>query len=103
MKKIYIGVYAIALVVLGACTKQLDQTPVATASSDVIFGSEQGLALYANSFYEGIYSGADIYEGDNMVDYGARSQVPDFLRPGAYGPRQSTGWDWTQLRNINFF
>ena len=104
MKYQYTGLYILLTLFLCAgCSKQLEQTPVSTASRDVVFGSEQGLALYANSFYEALPSGADIYEGDNMVDYGARTQVPDFLRDGAYGPRQSTGWDWTQLRNINYF
>jgi hypothetical protein len=97
------AVIALAAFLLTACKKQLEQTPRSTATADVIFGSEQGLALYANSFYDGLYSGTDVYEGDNMCDYGARSQVPDFLREGAYGPRQSSGWDWTQLRNVNYF
>ena len=104
MKHIHKYFYILlAAFLISACSKQLDQVPKSTASKDVIFGSEQGLALYSNSFYEGIFAGTDIYEGDNMVDYGARTQVPDFLRDGAYGPKQSTGWDWTQLRNINYF
>ncbi|MEO6315384.1 MAG: RagB/SusD family nutrient uptake outer membrane protein [Chitinophagaceae bacterium] len=104
MRYQYNGLYILfALFFCAGCSKQLEQSPVSTASRDVVFGSEQGLALYANSFYEGLPAGTDIYEGDNMVDYGARTQVPDFLRAGAYGPRQSTGWDWTQLRNINYF
>jgi len=89
--------------VAASCSKQLEQAPVSTASRDVIFGSEQGLALYSNSFYEALPAGTDIYEGDNIVDYGARTQVPDLLRPGAFGARQSSGWDWRQLRNINYF
>jgi len=104
MKYQYSGLYLLlALLVITGCSKQLDQTPESTATGDVVFGSEQGLALYANSFYEGLPAGADIYEGDNMVDYGARTQVPDFLREGAFTSRQSSGWDWTQLRNINYF
>jgi len=102
--KHYTGLYILlAVFLVTGCSKQLDQTPEATANGDVVFGSEQGLALYANSFYEGLPAGSDIYEGDNMVDYAARTQVPDFLREGAFGPRQSSGWDWTQLRNINYF
>ncbi|HTL08084.1 MAG TPA: RagB/SusD family nutrient uptake outer membrane protein [Chitinophagaceae bacterium] len=104
MKQAYIFLCLLissALVV--SCSKQLEQAPVSTASRDVVFGSEQGLALYSNSFYEGLPAGTDIYEGDNIVDYGARTQVPDLLRPGAYGARQSSGWDWRQLRNINYF
>ena len=45
----------------------------------------------------------DVFRGDEIADYGARSQVPDYLRTGAYTSRQSTGWDWTNLRNLNYF
>src|SRR5690606_18069597 len=39
----------------------------------------------------------------NMADFAARKDVPDFFRAGAFGPRQSSGWSWSQLRNINYF
>ena len=29
----------------------LEQNPVATSSNDAVFGSENGLSLYTNSFY----------------------------------------------------
>lgn len=100
--------YAIAALVLGAtldsaCHKILDQEPRDSGNKEVVFGSEEGLALYANSFYNIIPSAGDIQRGDNMSDYGARTQVPDFLRPNVYSATQSTGWDWAPLRNINYF
>src|SRR4051794_18580038 len=84
------------------CSK-LDQTPEATASRGAVFGSEKGLELYANSFYDILPTANDLVRGDAMSDFAARTQVPDFLRTGAYGPRQSSGWDWGALRNINYF
>lgn len=87
---------------LAGC-KKLDQLPVATATKDAVFGSEKGLELYANSFYDIFPDANAIIRSDEMTDYGARSQAPDFLRDGAYGPRQSSGWDWKPLRNINYF
>jgi len=48
-------------------------------------------------------SASDAHKGDAMSDYAARSQAPDFLIEGAFGPRQSNGWDWKDLRNINYF
>lgn len=86
-----------------SCSKQLDQTPESTASKEAVFGSEKGLELYSNSFYDILPSANDIIRGDNMSDFAARTQVPDFLRAGAYSPRQSTGWSWSDLRNINYF
>ncbi|MGV3640902.1 MAG: RagB/SusD family nutrient uptake outer membrane protein, partial [Adhaeribacter sp.] len=83
--------------------EKLDQAPEATATKEAVFGSEKGLELYANSFYDILPSANSIHQGDAMADYAARTQVPDFLREGAFGPRQSSGWSWTNLRNINYF
>ena len=86
-----------------ACTKELDQVPKATVTKDAVFSSEAGLSLYVNSFYTIIPDAGTIMRGDAISDYGARTQVPDFLRPNVYNANESSGWDWTQLRNINYF
>jgi hypothetical protein len=83
--------------------KKLDQTPEDTATREAVFSNEKGLELYANSFYNILPSPSDAHKRDAMADYSARSQAPEFLVEGAYGPRQSTGWTWTNLRNINYF
>ncbi|TWW00857.1 RagB/SusD family nutrient uptake outer membrane protein [Chitinophaga pinensis] len=88
---------------LSGCAKNLDQTPVATADKDAIFGSEAGMKLYTNSFYDVLPSMGDVFRKDAMADYSAVSAVPDFLRTGAYNARVADGWDWKQLRNINYF
>lgn len=88
---------------LFAGCEKLDQVPEATATREAVFGSEKGLELYANSFYDILPTGAQVHKGDGMADYSARTQVPDFLREGAFGPRQSSGWNWTNLRNLNYF
>ena len=95
--------FAIAVAAIASCTKELDQTPQSTATKDAIFSNEDGLKLYANSFYNILPGINDVFRGDEIADYGARSQVADYLRTGAYTSRQSTGWDWTNLRNINYF
>lgn len=83
--------------------KKLDQVPKDTATNSAVFGSINGLQLYANSFYDILPTAGDAVRGDAMTDYAARTSVPDFLRPGAFGPRQSGGWSWSGLRNINYF
>ncbi|RZK30054.1 MAG: RagB/SusD family nutrient uptake outer membrane protein [Hymenobacter sp.] len=100
--KRYLGWLVLLSIGLASCEK-LDQEPQATVTSAAVFSSENGLQLYANSFYNGLPTGNDIHQGDAMADYAARTQVPDFLRPGAFSARQSSGWDWTQLRNLNYF
>ena len=98
-----IGLLLTFSVMLASCSKNLDQTPKATASKDAIFSSEDGLKLYVNSFYNILPGINDVFRGDEISDYGARSQVADYLRPGAYSARQSSGWSWKDLRNINYF
>ncbi|MBT1707119.1 RagB/SusD family nutrient uptake outer membrane protein [Fulvivirgaceae bacterium PWU5] len=108
MKKQYWSIVLLS-VLLGAC--DLEQTPEATTTRDAVFNSEKGLEVYSNSFYVPLtnpdYSilptANNQVRGDEMSDFAARTQVPDFLRDGAFGPRQSSGWDWRALRNINFF
>ncbi len=98
----------LAGITLAGCS-QLEQEPQSTANKSVVFGSESGLQLYANSFYSTgdndkiLPTAGDIIRGDALADYSARTQVDDFLREGAYGPRQSSGWNWRPLRNINYF
>lgn len=93
---------ALAVFTIASC-KKLDQEPESTASKSAVFGSENGLALYANSFYNMLPSANDIIRSDEMSDYGARTSVPDFLTSNGYGPSQSTGWTWDNLRNVNYF
>ncbi|SMC86141.1 RagB/SusD family nutrient uptake outer membrane protein [Pedobacter nyackensis] len=100
MKRIFF--VSILAVLFAACSK-LDQQPKSTVGKEAVFQSEKGLELYTTSFYTLLPTYTDILRGDNMSDYVARKDVPDFIREGAYGPRQSTGWTWADLRNINYF
>lgn len=99
--KILLGITLAATIAAGC--KKLDQEPQSAATPSAVFGSADGLQLYANSFYEILPDAGALVRGDAMADYAARTSVPDFLRQGAYGPLQSSGWSWTALRNINYF
>ncbi len=117
MKQKYSWLILIASVVMG-CNK-LEQLPEATASRDAVFGSEKGLELYANSFYQILPNANNVHTADNMSDYGARRDAPPFLRGNAYSPSINDNtsasaynlvalgpdwdWDWGQLRNVNYF
>jgi hypothetical protein len=91
------------LIVMAGCSKKLNQEPESTATKSAVFGSEKGLSLYVNSFYDILPSANTIVRADEMCDYAARSGVPDFLTANGFGPAQSGGWDWGQLRNVNYF
>jgi starch-binding outer membrane protein, SusD/RagB family len=97
----------------------LEQNPVATSSNDAVFGSENGLALYTNSFYNWMPDANNLTQSESMTDYAARRDVPQFIRPGVYTSRvndlTSSGqyevvalggdvnWRWNTLRSINYF
>ncbi|MGN6264331.1 MAG: RagB/SusD family nutrient uptake outer membrane protein, partial [Ginsengibacter sp.] len=100
--KLFIYIFGVAAL-FTSCKKVLDQAPRATATRDAVFSNEAGLQLYVNSFYTIIPSAGDIMRGDAMSDYAARTEVPDYLRPNVYNATQSSGWDWGDLRNINYF
>lgn len=94
----------IVVAALASCSKNLDQTPESTADKNAVFSSEDGLKLYTNSFYNILPDINTPFRTDcNMSDYGATNSVPDYLRDGGYSSRQSSGWSWTDLRNINYF
>ena len=100
MKKQYLWFILLGFLFV-SCDKELDQIPVSTASKSAVFGSQQGLDLYANSFYS-ILPGR-VTNLDAMSDYLAVKAVPTFIQQGAYAATLSSGWTWTNLRNINYF
>ena len=98
MKKQYLW-FLLLSVLFVRC--QLEEIPVSTASKSAVFGSQQGLDLYANSFYS-ILPGRTT-SLDAMADYMAVKSVPTFVQEGSFAPNLSSGWTWTDLRNINYF
>jgi hypothetical protein len=94
--------FILAALVFAGC-KKLEQIPQDTATKVAVFSSEKGLETYANSFYNLLPTAIDAHKADVMSDYAATSTASNFLIAGAYGPRQSNGWTWDGLRNINYF
>jgi starch-binding outer membrane protein, SusD/RagB family len=119
MNRRFIPLYLLLAGALVTGCDSLEQNPVATSSKDAVFGSENGLALYATSFYNWMPDANNITQSESMSDYAARRDVPQFLRPGVYTPRvndlTSSGqyevvalggnvnWGWSTLRSINYF
>lgn len=91
-----------ALIIVTGC--DLKELPVDTALRQSIFGSASGMELYTNSFYD-ILPGTDagVFQDDDVSDLIARNGVDNFLAVGALSPVTSSGWNWSGLRNINYF
>ena len=117
MKKLNIYVSIILCVACLVMSCDLEETPVDTADSSAVFGSESGLRLYSNSFYDWVPSANNVHQADAISDYAARRNAPDFLRPGVYSSRVNDNtsasgynlvalggdwnWGWGALRNLN--
>ncbi len=98
MKRYFSLIFLIATLFISC---DLEQEPVSTATKSAVFGSQQGLDLYANSFYS-ILPGRST-NLDAMSDYMAVKSVFTFVQQGAFTSTLSSGWTWTDLRNINYF
>jgi len=97
--------YILSAILISAVTScNLDELPVDTAGKDAVFGSANGLELYSNSFYN-ILPDTDVgvFQDDDVSDLIARNGVDNYLAPDALSPITSSGWSWSQLRNINYF
>lgn len=102
MKKLHYIFLAMTMGLLASC--DLDETPVATGTKQAVFGSASGLELYTNSFYD-ILPNPDVgvFQGDDVSDLVARNGVDAYLSPNTLSPITSSGWSWSNLRNINYF
>ncbi len=90
-----------ACLLLTSCS--LDESPEASVDKNTIFNNEKGLATYSYSFYNMLPSVANGFRQDDMCDYGAVTSFNSFLREGGYSAETSSGWSWSDLRNINYF
>jgi hypothetical protein len=104
MKKLltYFTPILLAILILNSC--DLDEYPQATASKIAIFESARGLELYTNSLYDMLPTPYDgVFMIDDNSDIVARNGVDTRIVPNALSPITSSGWSWTNLRNVNYF
>lgn len=95
---------SIAFVVTTVAACDLEELPVSTASNKAVFGSTSGMDLYTTSFYDLLPStDVGVFQDDDASDLVARNGVDDYLAVGVLSPVTSSGWSWTNLRNINYF
>lgn len=100
MKKAIIP-FVTACLFLASCS--MDEIPQASVDKETVFSNEKGLETYSYSFYNMLPSVDNGFRQDAMCDYGAVNNYDDFIRKNAYSSELSSGWDWEDLRNINYF
>ncbi len=96
--------FLLAILVFMSAGCEMDERPYTTTDSIAIFNSEEGLLAYSISFYDMFPDAASqsVVE-QSLVDYGATSGLGGFIIRNAYSENNSSGWNWSALRNINYF
>lgn len=88
---------------LASCEEFLTNEPVDKLIPETFFQSEKDLELYTNSFYQRMLPGGlDVAQADEMGEYTSKNQSPAYIA-GSYSSVDESAWDWTDLRNINYF
>lgn len=97
-----VGIFTLAI--LSSCNKDfLEKTPLDKLVPDKFFTTEKDLDLYTTSFYQRMLpTGLAIVQDDEMGDYTSKSLSPTYIA-GAYSSINEGSWNWTNLRNINYF
>lgn len=101
MKKNILFTFFIVFIVYSC---DLYEVPKSSVGKEALFGSESGLKSYTYSFYDMLPTGSELNQIEiELVDFGAINSLPDFLVKNAYSELNSSGWSWSDLRNINYF
>ncbi|MDP1843389.1 MAG: RagB/SusD family nutrient uptake outer membrane protein [Sediminibacterium sp.] len=106
LKQIILFIFAgsILSLLFTSCKKDfLEKTPLDKLVPSNFFTSEKDLDLYVTSFYQRqMPGGLDVVQADEMGDYTSKSLSPSYIA-GAYSSINEGSWNWTNLRNINYF
>lgn len=105
MTRKYLPLYILILTggLLAACNKQLNLYPKDALSEPTFFKNANDLALYCNQFYQDLpiqnSFWSDRYSDNELaLDHG-----DGFLDGNYIVPVSGGGWDWGQIRNVNYF
>lgn len=102
MKRISILLSALIIFATSCQDDFLDRDPLADISPNTFFSSEKDLRLYLNSLYESMVpSGPSIYM--ESIDLIVKSVVAEELTGRRVVPTSGGGWEWEDLRKINYF
>lgn len=90
---------------LSACKDDfLEKLPETEIGAENFFNTEEDLSLFVNSMYN--FPGNSIYYADEGTDNNATTGVREIkliMTTDANSNNINNGWDWSTLRNINYF
>ena len=100
---ISIIIVSVSLGLLVSCEDFLTNEPADKLVPETFFQSEKDLELYTNSFYQRMLPGGlEVVQADEMGEYTSKNQSPAYIA-GSYTSVNEPEWNWTNLRNINYF
>jgi hypothetical protein len=104
--KIYIQILmAAGMISISGCNDEfLERLPQTEISKENYFNSEQDLETYINGLYD--FPGVGIYVEDASTDNApttGNTEVKSIMVGNPSASNINAGWEWTELRNINFF
>lgn len=105
MKKSFLALLAnlAILATFVSCNEFLETEPFDKLVPNTFFQSEKDLELYTNSFYQRMLpTGLAVVQSDEMGEFTSKNQSPTFIA-GSYSSVNEGAWNWTNLRNINYF
>lgn len=93
----------LSILSFSSCEDFLDTEPFDKLVPNTFFQSEKDLELYTTSFYQRMLpNGLQVVQSDELGDFTSKNQSPTFIA-GNYSSVNEGAWNWTDLRNINYF
>ena len=106
-KKIFILFALCGSAIISSCNKQLDMEPLSAVTPEKFLWTEADLAAYTINQYNFPTHdgwGPGTFGADNHTDNQATSTFSTIWAPGEWRVPQTGGsWDFTQIRNANYF
>ena len=101
----HLTLYILAFIglLISACNKQLNLYPKDALSEPTFFKNANDLALYCNQFYQSLPQ-QNSFWSDRYSDNEIALDHGDGFLDGTYiVPVSGGGWDWSAIRNVNYF
>jgi len=93
-----------SLLAISCNDSYLDALPETQISKENFFKTEEDLNLYILNLYN--YPSSEIYEADATTDNASttgNNEIKNMMNSTPSSTTITSGWDWSQLRKINFF
>lgn len=100
-KNIFI-LFVVSALITSCSDDFLDKEPISDVTEENFFTKASDLELYTNSFYL-MFPETQIYDGDSRPDNIVGTGLSAEMRSARFIPTSGGGWDWGDLRDINYF